>query len=124
MIVFLDSDVIPEEGWLAGLLRAFRNPAVQVVCGGTYISLEGLYSKTVALFWFFPLREEGDGLCQTDSSLRTTSPFGARCLNQIPFHAYHNIVGNVSRWRVNSRSEAFPFSGNKAHECHILRRMG
>ncbi len=70
---------------MAGLLRAFRNPAVQVVCGGTYISLEGLYSKAVALFWFFPLREEGDGLCQTDQFFANNIAFRREVFESNPF---------------------------------------
>ena len=68
LIVFLDSDVIPERGWLAGLLEAFEDPEVQVVHGNVYIDMQGLYSKAFALFWFFPLRAEEDGLYQTTYS--------------------------------------------------------
>jgi Glycosyl transferase family 2 len=69
LIIFLDSDVVPEQGWLAGLLDAFRDPEVQVVCGNTYVSMEGLYDKAFALFWFFPLRMEEDGLVRTSEHL-------------------------------------------------------
>ena len=65
LITFLDSDVIPERGWLAGLLEAFEDPDVQVVHGNVYIDVQGLYSKAFALFWFFPRRAEGNGLYQT-----------------------------------------------------------
>lgn len=57
VIIFLDSDVIPEEGWLASLLQAFSNPEVGVVGGNTYIAHEDLNGKAFALFWFFPLRD-------------------------------------------------------------------
>jgi hypothetical protein len=56
LVMFLDSDVIPEPGWLAALIGAFRDPEVRIACGNTYIDLQGLYSRTFALFWFFPLR--------------------------------------------------------------------
>lgn len=67
LIIFLDSDVIPERGWLAGLLEAFENPDIQVVAGDTYVSLEGFYNKAFALFWLFALRTEGDGLVRTNN---------------------------------------------------------
>jgi|SRR5215203_980728 len=67
VIIFLDSDVIPERGWLVGLLQALQNPDIQVVCGNAYISLESLYSKAFALFWFFPLRSQESGLVRTTS---------------------------------------------------------
>jgi len=61
-IVFLDSDVIPEEGWLLHLLAAFANPEVQVVGSNVYIDPSDLYAKAFALGWFFPLRAEDETL--------------------------------------------------------------
>jgi glycosyltransferase involved in cell wall biosynthesis len=60
IIVFLDSDVIPEPGWLERLLLALNDPAVDIVVGSAYIDPSGLVGKTFALTWFFPLRS-GDG---------------------------------------------------------------
>lgn len=56
ILLFLDSDVIPEPGWLERLLSSFERDDVGVVCGNTYVDPEGLYAKAFALFWFFPLR--------------------------------------------------------------------
>lgn len=58
IVVFLDSDVIPEDGWLAALVRAFDDPRVQVVAGHTYLDARGLYGGAMALGWFFPPRSE------------------------------------------------------------------
>ena len=58
IVVQLDSDVIPDAGWLANLVAPFADPAVQVVGGNTYIGPTSLYAKTVALTWVFPLRAE------------------------------------------------------------------
>jgi hypothetical protein len=62
LVMFVDSDVIPEPGWLAALLGAFRDPAVGIVCGNTYIDPTSLYARAFALFWFFPLRSKEKGL--------------------------------------------------------------
>jgi hypothetical protein len=56
LLVFLDSDVIPEPGWFMNLLRPFEDEAVGVVAGNSYLEPIGLYGKTFALSWFFPLR--------------------------------------------------------------------
>jgi hypothetical protein len=56
IVVFLDSDAIPEPGWLEGILSPFADPAVHVVAGHAYIQPDSLYSKAFALWWFFPLR--------------------------------------------------------------------
>lgn len=52
--VFIDSDVIPDSGWLARLLEPFASPSVQVVCGNTYIEPSGILEKAFALIWFHP----------------------------------------------------------------------
>lgn len=49
----VDSDVIPEPGWLLALLSPFADRGVSVVGGNTYVRGDDLYSKTFALFWFF-----------------------------------------------------------------------
>jgi hypothetical protein len=56
IVVFLDSDAVPEPGWFEGLLAPFADPAVQVVAGHAFIQPDSLYSKAFALWWFFPLR--------------------------------------------------------------------
>jgi hypothetical protein len=55
-IVFLDSDVIPDTGWLNQLLSTFDDPEVFVACGNCYVAPEGIVSKAFALGWFFSLR--------------------------------------------------------------------
>jgi glycosyltransferase involved in cell wall biosynthesis len=62
LILFVDSDVVPESGWLASLLHPFRDPEVEVACGNTYIEPRGVYNKAFAAFWFFPLRSRSPGL--------------------------------------------------------------
>ena len=56
LVAFLDSDAIPEPGWLNALLEPFADPAVQAVAGHTHLETDTLWSKAFALWWFFPLR--------------------------------------------------------------------
>jgi glycosyltransferase involved in cell wall biosynthesis len=58
IVVFIDSDVVPEPGWLAALLAPLADRSTQVVAGHAYIAPGGIYHKAFALFWFFPLRLE------------------------------------------------------------------
>lgn len=58
LLVFIDSDAIPEDGWLAALVEPFADPNVHVVAGHSYLDTKGLYSRTMALGWFFPLRSQ------------------------------------------------------------------
>jgi hypothetical protein len=68
IIIFLDSDVVPEAGWLEAMLRAFSDRAVSVVVGNTYVDCteETTYSQAMALVWMFPLRDASDHLGECD----------------------------------------------------------
>lgn len=58
IVVFVDSDVIPEDGWLENLVEPFAREHVDVVAGSTYLAHDTFVEKTFALGWFFPLRPE------------------------------------------------------------------
>lgn len=62
IIVFLDSDVIPEPVWLEQILSGLEVPGVQIAAGSAYIDPAGLVGKVFALTWFFPLRSENGPL--------------------------------------------------------------
>lgn len=103
LIVFLDSDVIPEPGWLAGLLEAFQNPDVQVVCGNTYVSPEDFYSKAFALFWFFPMRAEGDELRRTDNFWANNVAFRRETFEAFRFPTATTFRGQCGSLKDNLR---------------------
>ncbi|MFC7291522.1 glycosyltransferase [Hirschia litorea] len=56
LLIFIDSDVVPEADWLKQLLTAKRSSNAAIVGGQTYIEPTRLYEKAFALIWFFPLR--------------------------------------------------------------------
>jgi len=62
ILIFLDSDVVPDKGWLEGLLTALDDPNVGFVGGETYHSTETLYHKLFAAFWEFPPRRSSRDL--------------------------------------------------------------
>jgi hypothetical protein len=55
VVIFLDSDTVPEPGWLPTLLKPFQDPEVICVNGFTYLLSEDFFSRTFALIWFFPM---------------------------------------------------------------------
>jgi hypothetical protein len=57
--IFIDSDTIPDPGWLEQLIAPFSSSKVQVVSGNTYIEPTGFIGKAFALCWFHPKRESG-----------------------------------------------------------------
>jgi hypothetical protein len=85
IVVFLDSDVVPEDGWLAALLEALRDPEVGVVCGNTYIELDSLYEKAFAAFWFFPLRDPRDDLAPSPHFFANNVAFRRELIARHPF---------------------------------------
>jgi hypothetical protein len=62
ILVFLDSDVVPDAGWLDGLLDALDDPDVGVVGGETYHATETFHDKLFAAFWTFPTRPPPRGV--------------------------------------------------------------
>jgi hypothetical protein len=58
IILFVDSDVLPEEHWLAQLLAPFARSDVEAVCGQTYVTPTDWYTSAMALSWMFPLRDD------------------------------------------------------------------
>jgi len=69
IIVFLDSDVVPDDGWLEKLLTSFGGD-VGVVAGNAYLEPVGLVHKAFAVYWFFPTR-------QSEASLEEGTQFFA-----------------------------------------------
>lgn len=55
-IILLDSDVVPDEGWLDGLMCALDDPSVDVVGGETYHATETFHDRLFAAFWTFGTR--------------------------------------------------------------------
>ncbi|TGQ45841.1 glycosyltransferase [Mesorhizobium sp. M00.F.Ca.ET.216.01.1.1] len=59
IVIFIDSDVVPELGWLPTLLDPFQDHEIVCVNGFTYLSYDDFFSRTFALIWFFPM-SQGD----------------------------------------------------------------
>jgi hypothetical protein len=64
LLLFVDSDVLPEDGWLAHLLGTFAQPGIDVVCAQTYVAPTDLFSRAFAVFWTYALRTESGKLFQ------------------------------------------------------------
>jgi hypothetical protein len=88
IVLFLDSDVVPEPGWLGRLLAALEeDPERGVVCGSTHVEPEGFYARAMALFWLFPLRrpEHEDGLEEVQSFYANNVAFRRAVIAGNPF---------------------------------------
>jgi hypothetical protein len=67
ILVFLDSDVVPDEGWLEGLLAALDDPDVDFVGGEAYHATETLHDRLFAAFWGFPAKHPSRGVYRRQS---------------------------------------------------------
>lgn len=83
--VFLDSDVVPERGWLRAILGSFENPEVGAVGGQTYLEFNSLYTKAFALFWVWQLRDPGQGLVPATKFYANNVAFRAEIFAACPF---------------------------------------
>jgi len=86
VVVFADSDAVPEDGWLARILAPFADPAVAVVAGNSYVEPTGLWGKAFGLAWYFPARVEDDNrLTVTDKFLANNVAFRRDVFEAFPF---------------------------------------
>lgn len=96
VLVFLDSDVIPEPGWLAALLCGITQPSVDVIGGNTYIAPESLYSRAFALFWFFPLRSAGNDVITSKHFFANNVAFKKAVFDKHHFPCHQKFRGQCT----------------------------
>jgi hypothetical protein len=85
LILFVDSDVIPEAGWLGRLLSHFDRDDVQVVGSTPYVDSSNVYEKTFALTWFFPLRSDDGPIAPADTFFANSVIFRREVFMAFPF---------------------------------------
>jgi hypothetical protein len=85
ILLFIDSDVIPEDAWLTALVESFNDPAVQVVMASPYVEADTLYGKTFALAWYFPSRRPDTSLIPTAHSFVNSIAFRRETFRRCPF---------------------------------------
>jgi glycosyltransferase involved in cell wall biosynthesis len=54
IVVFIDSDCEPSDGWLARLIEPFDDPATIAACGHTSLRPDSFLARTFGLCWYFP----------------------------------------------------------------------
>jgi glycosyltransferase involved in cell wall biosynthesis len=131
VVVFLDSDVIPEEGWLEGLLDALADPAVEVVGGNTAIELDSYVSRAFALFWFFPLRADRSGLRESNHFFANNVAFRSDLIRNKPFPRLPVLRGSCTILAQQLLSEGHSIRMNESSRvshpppngyAHVFRR--
>lgn len=75
LLLFVDSDVLPDPGWLAHLIGSFARPDVHVVCGQTYVAPTSPYSRAFALGWTYLPRRAATAMEQPSKFFANTIAF-------------------------------------------------
>lgn len=84
-ILFLDSDIVPEDGWLETLLTCLVEEDADVACGATHLDMGTTFERAFAAFWFFPLPSEVQGRRRSDHFFANNVVFRAETLKAFPF---------------------------------------
>ena len=85
ILLFVDSDCLPEEKWLQGLLDPFDRLEVNVVTGNSYIDRDTFYAKTFAVGWYFPPRLPDGPLVTTQQTFANTLAMRRHIFERYPF---------------------------------------
>jgi len=97
IIIFLDSDVIPEDGWLIGLLEAFQQPEVSLVGGANYYPSESLYEKATGLIHYGPRESADDHIREAEYFPGGNVAFRRELFEAFPFPPLPHFRG---RWTL------------------------
>jgi hypothetical protein len=85
ILLFVDSDCLPEEKWLQRLLDPFDRLEVNVVTGNSYIDRDTFYAKTFAVGWYFPPRLPDGPLMTTQQTFANTLAMRRHIFERYPF---------------------------------------
>lgn len=85
ILLFIDSDVLPDDGWLTHLLGTFARADVHVVCGQVYVAPIDVWSTAFALGWTYDLRASPDGLIKPQKFYANNIAFRASVFRRTTF---------------------------------------
>ena len=85
IVLFVDSDLAPEPGWLLALVAPFADPAKNVVVGRTHFETGSLYERAMALFWIFEERIGEDHVRVTRRLVSNNIAFRRPLFAALPF---------------------------------------
>jgi glycosyltransferase involved in cell wall biosynthesis len=96
IIVFVDSDVVPDHGWLQQLLSALDNPEVEIVAGETYLATGSFYERLCAAFWMFDVRRDGEGIYASRRFYANNVALRREIAEQFPFPEAETFRGQCA----------------------------
>lgn len=85
ILLFFDTDLVPDAGWLEGMLAPFRDWKVSVVVGATHLDHRSTYEMAVALFWIFHPAQSPSPLRPTRRLVSNNIAFRQKVFERFPF---------------------------------------
>jgi hypothetical protein len=96
VIVFVDSDVVPDEGWLPRLMEAMKDPNVQIVSGETYLSTDSFADRVFAGFWLFDAKKPATGLYEARNFYANNVAIRGELIRANPFPTLASYRGQCA----------------------------
>lgn len=85
ILLFFDTDLLPEAGWLESLLVPFLDWKISVVVGATHLDHARTYDMAVALFWIFHPSQPAGTLRPTKRLVSNNIAFRRKVFERFPF---------------------------------------
>jgi hypothetical protein len=98
IVLYLDSDVVPDPGYLASLLRPFDDDEVAGVAGNSYIETTTVFEKAFALTWNFPLRSTTDEQRPAERFASNNVAFRREVAQRFPFPTITETARGSCSW--------------------------
>jgi len=119
IVVFLDSDLIPEPGWLANLIEPFSDFRKSVVVGRTHLDTATPYDRAVALFWIFDTRDPSTSIRPTKRLVSNSVAFRRSVFAHFQFPKRPTFRGPCSELALTLEARGIPmFEQTAARASH------
>jgi len=137
IVIFIDSDVVPDDGWLTSILESFNKPNIHVVTGNTYMPLTNLVEKAIALIWYFPPEtDKSETFEETDFFFANNVAFSREIFKKYNFPDLEGLRGQnvavanklifngIKIYRQHKARVSHPASNGFVHFIHRGLQLG
>lgn len=108
IIIFLDTDVVPEEGWLATMLEAFSDWSTSIIIGATALDHETPYEMAMALTWIFDPASHGRGVQPLRRYSSNNLAFRRALFLRFPFPEHRSYRGQCAELQKSLIAAGIP----------------
>lgn len=127
ILLFVDSDCLPEHDWLRRLLEPFDDSEVDVVTGNSYVDRDTFYAKTFAAGWYFPPRLPDGPLVTVQTTFANTLAMRRHIFEKYPFPEVTSLyMGQGVTWNRTLAANRVPIflnpSARVAHPPPVFLR--